>query len=175
MPSSANPFSFFTNSTAQDTIVQAPAYSITKVLTTAAAVLVPLGTVVVAGFTKLSFSSWQIVSLAIGLLLLLAILASADVLGRSYAAAAKQKAQAAPSAGDASAKGQSAQTLAAIGQILLFKEPVVGQQHNATSSAVVYVVGLCPGDTPCYLVHRLDAADGTYVRLPVAEVAIPQS
>lgn len=77
-----------------DTVVTAPAFSLTKVLASAAIVVGPLATYLVDRFSKVSFSSWQIVSLAVALLVFLAITAAADVLGRSIAAAAKVKADA---------------------------------------------------------------------------------
>jgi hypothetical protein len=69
--------------------VDTRAFSLTKVLSSAAIIVGPLATVVVDTLTKINFSAGQIVALAIGLLGFLAITASADVLGRSYAAAGR--------------------------------------------------------------------------------------
>jgi hypothetical protein len=174
MPNSANPFSFFTNS--QDPngtqLVQAPAYSITKVLTTAAIVLVPIGTVVVDGLTKLSFTSWQVVTLALGVMLFGAILGSADVLSRSRAAAAKLNAQSAASTPAVASTENGGQSHAVPGQIIPFKGTVKGHTHGASSK--VSVVGLCAGDVPCLLVQPMGAAGGSYL-LPATEVTIEQS
>jgi hypothetical protein len=76
-------------------VVAAPAFSLTKVLGLAATVLTPLAALLVKAFSKVNFNHADIVHLTLGVLGLLALTASADVIGRSIATAAQTKTQAA--------------------------------------------------------------------------------
>lgn len=94
-----DPISFLLNQSEEaeaDEVVEAPAFSLTKVLTTGVGIVAPI-TAGVADWIKqgegLTSEHW--VALAIGLLGFLAIIASADVIGRSLATAAEKNAQAA--------------------------------------------------------------------------------
>ncbi|MGH8894640.1 MAG: hypothetical protein ACRDWY_15255 [Actinomycetes bacterium] len=93
----ANPFEFFLNSDPdreKAAIVEAPAFSITKVM----AAVAPLVTIVVAAVTagiqrnKDTFDSGQIIMLIIALLAFLAITGAADVISRGIAAASDKQA-----------------------------------------------------------------------------------
>lgn len=86
-----NPISFLLNQSEgskKSADVEAPAFSLTKVLATVAAVVAPVVTVVVDKATNVNLTNWNWVALAIGVLGFLAITASADVLARSRATAA---------------------------------------------------------------------------------------
>lgn len=124
--------------------VTAPAFSLTKVLSAAAIVVAPIATVVVDKIGKLNLTEWQYVSLALGVLLFLAIAASADVLARAYATGQKARQQLAPG-----------------GHLLPFKEPVdahIGGQAGEAPVAVD-VVALSEGEEPYFLV--LGKANGS--------------
>ena len=70
--------------------VEAPAFSITKVLTASAIVLAPIATLVVDATTKVNLSEGQFVTLALGLLAFLAVIASVDVIARAHVTAVKE-------------------------------------------------------------------------------------
>jgi hypothetical protein len=76
--------------------VSSPAFSITKVLTAGAVVIAPLGTVLVKIIQGKDFKPTpdQVVTLIIGLLGFVALLASADVLARAIGAGADSRATA---------------------------------------------------------------------------------
>lgn len=74
--------------------VSAPAFSLTKVLSSAAIVVAPLATWLVDAFTKTDFTSGQIVALTAAILGFLAVASSADVLARAIATAADSRAKA---------------------------------------------------------------------------------
>jgi hypothetical protein len=76
-------------------VVSAPAFSITKVLGLSATVLTPLAALLVKAFSKVDFDHKDIVHLTLGVLALLALTASADVIGRSIASSAQTKSDAA--------------------------------------------------------------------------------
>lgn len=93
----AGPLEFFLNSDPereQAAIVEAPAFSLTKVM----AAVAPLVTIVVAAVTagiqrnKDTFDSGQIITLILGLLAFLAITGAADVISRGIAAASEKQA-----------------------------------------------------------------------------------
>jgi hypothetical protein len=84
----AGPLDFLLNtSTDGSEPVGAPAFSLTKVLATAAVVLTPLTTVLVNFVSSADVTEWQIVVLIVAVLAFLAVTASADVLARARAAA----------------------------------------------------------------------------------------
>lgn len=107
-----NPVSFLLNqgiAAEEAEVVDAPAFSLTKVLASAAVVVTPIATALVAQLTKVTFTAETFVALAIGLLGFLAITASADVLARALATAAEKNAQAA---------------VAGLAQLITFEEPL---------------------------------------------------
>lgn len=82
---------FFTNKNATDADVGSPAFSITKVLTTAALVIAPVVTVVTASVSSLDFTSGQVVVLSVALMAFVAVLGAADVLARAIASSSGGK------------------------------------------------------------------------------------
>jgi hypothetical protein len=68
-----------------DKAVDSPAFSLTKVMATAALVLTPVTTYLVKKIGDVNFSSWQVVVLIAAVLAFLAVTAAADVLARSLA------------------------------------------------------------------------------------------
>lgn len=80
-----NPLNWLLNRELPGAAVSAPAFSLTKVMSTTALVLTPLTTVLVKAFTKITFSSGEVVALTVGVLGLLALTSAADVIARSVA------------------------------------------------------------------------------------------
>jgi hypothetical protein len=76
-------------------VVDAPAFSLTKVLASGAVVITPIAAAVVTTLKDGKISTQQYVLLGLGVLAFLAITASADVLARAIATAAEKKAEAA--------------------------------------------------------------------------------
>jgi len=93
-----NPVSFLLNqgSEAEEkAVVEAPAFSLTKVLTAGSIVVAPIATYIVDKFKDQGLTAQHYVVLTIGLLGFLAITAAADVLARSLATAAEKNERAA--------------------------------------------------------------------------------
>ena len=136
--------------------VSAPTFSIVKVLTAAAVVVAPITTAIVDQIQdgKL-FTSWQYVTLAMGVLALVAVLGAADVLARSFVT------------GKVAAEGTA---LANIGHLLPFEESFPG--HVRKGGAHVDILAAAEADRPYYLV--VETADGKKKInwMPVAEVAV---
>jgi hypothetical protein len=155
-----NPVSFLLNRGDQESqVVGAPAYSLTKVLTSAAVIVGPIATLLVDKLSKVNFSPGQIVALAIGLLGFLAIAAAADVLSRSYAAAAKERSA-------ATAAGLKAEQ-AAQGRLVPFPHPVSGRRITREEDRDVKVLASAYGDQPYFLV---DEGAGQLTWLPASHV-----
>jgi hypothetical protein len=74
--------------------VEAPAFSLTKVLSTAALIVAPVTAYLVDWLSDINLTEQHFVALAIGLLGFLAVAAAADVLARSVVTAAEAKADA---------------------------------------------------------------------------------
>jgi hypothetical protein len=143
---------FFTNSGVKDAPVEAPAFSITKVLATGAAVIAPIA----AGISDwlkegegLENQHW--VALALGLLGFLAVITAADVLARSVAAAADKKAKAA----------EASRAL-----LIRFDAPLSGELSDPKFDIPVEVVAAAGGDQPYFLVRQ----DKALTWVPAAEI-----
>src|SRR5215203_4720308 len=96
-----NPVSFLLNQGSdakENQVVEAPAFSLTKVLSSGAVILTPIAAAVVSSLDSVDFSASNYVALAVGLLGFLAITAAADVLARAVATSAEKNAQAAAAA-----------------------------------------------------------------------------
>lgn len=74
--------------------VEAPAFSLTKVLSTAALIVTPIAAYLVDWLSDINLTEQHFVALAIGLFGFLAVAAAADVLARSIVTAAETKADA---------------------------------------------------------------------------------
>lgn len=134
-----NIIDFLLNKTAGDKekeeqqTVSAPAFSITKVLSTVALIVAPLVTIITdVESKKVQITSWQYVALALGLLGFLAVVSSADVWARAYATAHKAE-----------------QMNAA--HLLRFAEPLTGHLKDKASKPV-HVLAAAEGDEPYFLV-----------------------
>ena len=82
-----NPLAFLLNREHTDTAVNAPAFSITKVLTAGVGILTPLAGLLAARLGSLDFSAAEVVTLTVALLGFLAIVTTADVISRSLVTA----------------------------------------------------------------------------------------
>jgi len=82
-----NPVKLLLNQGTTTDVVEAPAFSITKVLAAAALVLTPLTAYLAKWLEGAKFTSGQTVNLIIAVLALLAVLGAADVLARALATA----------------------------------------------------------------------------------------
>jgi hypothetical protein len=107
---SSNPIDWLLNRTsdgAQDSgqVVEAPAFSSTKVLTSAAVIITPLVTILLNTMQgdNFSFTPAECVTLTLGVLAFVAVLGSADVLARAWATAAALRAKAIEGAEQAAA------------------------------------------------------------------------
>ena len=144
--------------------VSTPAFSLTKVLSSGAIIIGPIATLLVDKVAKINFSAGQLVALAIGLLGFLAITASADVLGRSYAAAASSRSDA------ATAELQASQ--AAGSTFVPFPHPVEGRKILATGEdPPVEIYGSAFGDQGYFLVRE----SGAFSWLPAATVTFGET
>jgi len=82
-----NPVKLLLNQGSTTDVVDAPAFSLTKVLATAALILTPVVSYLVKWLEIADFSESQVVTLIVAVLALLAILGAADVLARALATA----------------------------------------------------------------------------------------
>jgi hypothetical protein len=145
-------------------VVEAPAFSLTKVLASAAVVVTPIATLLVDKLADVNLTAWNYTVLAVAVLGFLAITASADVYSRAYATAAKEHATAATAAIGTAAAG--------LGHIVTFNEPIAGHHINNTPNVAdpeVEVLASAYSDGPRLLVKE----NGSVTWLPAAEVKIP--
>jgi hypothetical protein len=163
-----NPVSFLLNQSPaaqENAVVQAPAFSLTKVLASAAIIITPIATIIVDQLKSVKLTAGNYVALAIGVLGFLAIAAAADVLARSLATAAKENAEAAREAA-----AQSAQTtLAGLGQVVPFTKPLAGHRIAQGDDPSITVLASAHVGEPHFLVKEGESL--TWV--PTAKVRIP--
>jgi hypothetical protein len=87
--SDPNPFSLFLNSGKEEAaVVQAPAFSLTKVMALVAPVVTGLTAYLTAAIKNEAFTTGQITTLIVGLMAFLAVTSAADVLARGIATSA---------------------------------------------------------------------------------------
>jgi hypothetical protein len=154
MAADRNPVSFLLNrgQDAQDsTVVEAPAFSLTKVLSTLAVILTPLATLLVKAINDVHFSASNYTVLIVAVLGFLAIAASADVLGRSIATSAEKNAQA--------AEKNAEVAVASLGQFVPFP-PLSARRISTSDTALdpdIKVLGAAQAHEPFYLVKDGDS------------------
>jgi hypothetical protein len=139
--------------------VEAPAFSITKVLTTASLVLTPLSAVLVNAFEgdDFNFQPWHIVTLTLGVLGFLAITASSDVLARARCAR--------PDAGSAAERRDERDTA----NLIPFTKPLPGALTDGGREPHVDVLAATGGSKAYFLVKR---QNGSIDWLPVDKVEL---
>jgi len=127
--------------------VEAPAFSITKILGVTAVIIAPITTVIVDKIGTLDMSAWQYVTLALGVLAFMAVLAAADVLARAYATGQVAR-------GRAYATGEAAKETAAragAAHLLRFEKPLRAHVRGKGDEHVD-VVAAAEWDEPYFLV-----------------------
>ena len=154
-----NPVKFLLNQGgdgAEAMVVEAPAFSLTKVMTAGAVIVTPLATLVIEKLNDEGLRANQLVVIAVGLLGFLAITAAADVLARAIATAAEKNAVAA---------------VTSIAQFSPFKAPLPGTRVSAdahTPDPAVDVLAAAQGDVAYFLVREGDKLSWW----PASEIAI---
>jgi hypothetical protein len=142
-------------------VVEAPAFSLTKVLAAGAVVVAPIATLLVEQLQNVDLRAQHYVALAIGVLGFLAITAAADVLARSLAAAAQRNAEAAQNTAHASTAG--------IGQFIQFQDPLAAHQGTGTARSSVEVLAVAHAGEPYFLVKKGDSINWR----PGSDITIP--
>jgi len=130
-------------------VVEAPAFSLTKVLTAGAVIVTPIATIVVEQVEKHeNFRAHHYVALAIGLLGFLAIASAADVLARALVTGADKKAEA--------ANATRLQAAAGAAHLVPFDTPVPSHHDKVGRDAPVKVLAAASGDEPYLLIQDKD-------------------
>ena len=143
-------------------VVDAPAFSLTKVLASGGVIITPIATVVVAAVEKQAdFRPHHYVALAIGLLGFLAITAAADVLARATVTAAQKKTEA--------AQKESATARVHVARLIPFEEPVGALRALDGPDERVEVLAAASADDPYLLVQ---GTDGKITWVPAKEVKV---
>ena len=117
--------------------VEAPAFSLTKVLGTAALIVAPIAAYLVDRLSALNLNEQHFVALAIGLFGFLAVAAAADVVARSVVTAAEKNAEA---------------TVAGLCRFIPFDDPVPARTRS--SGTRVEVLAVTHGREPYCLVQN---------------------
>ena len=130
-------------------VVEAPAFSLTKVLASGAVVVTPIAALVLDALeTHVNFRAHHYVALAIGLLGFLAIASAADVLARALVTGAEKKAQA--------ANATRLQAAARAARLVPFDTPVPSHHVKVGLDAPVKVLAAASGDDPYLLIQDKD-------------------
>jgi hypothetical protein len=154
-----SPTEFFLNQGTNDEkqVVQAPAFSLTKVLAAGAVIITPLSTLLVEQLKKHdNFKAGHYVALALGLLAFLAITAAADVLSRGFVTAAKDG---------------GVQAAANMARLVPFETPITGLRELPGPDETVKVLAAASGDHPYLLIQGEDDKI-TWVRAKDVKVGI---
>lgn len=153
-----NPVSFLLNQDAEEEqVVEAPAFSLTKVLTTGFGIVAPISAGIGDWLKEgegLTNANW--VALSIAILGFLALITAADVLARSLATAAEKNAQAA---------------VAAMSQFAPFKDPIGATRildSDDKPDPEVELLAVAQADGAHFLVKEGDSLKW----LPASKIAI---
>jgi hypothetical protein len=131
-------------------VVDAPAFSLTKVLGSAATIIAPLSALLANWLTDANLNAGDYVALTLGLLAFLAITASADVLARAWATAG---------AADKSASEAG---------LIPFKAPLAGRRIKDGEDAHIKVLAAANRrEGPVFLVAE---ADGSLAWWPTPQI-----
>jgi len=132
-------------STPVDAAVDAPAFSLTKVLTAGAVIVPPLGTLLVKLLQGKDFKlkPVHVVVLIVALLGFVAILASADVLARAIAAGSQSQAEAMTKLRDAE-------------NLISFATPIRATLKDAATDPEVRVLAATGGSCAHFLIKKKD-------------------
>ena len=91
---------FWTNEASDAVVVQAPAFSLTKVMATVVPLLTVVATAATDFFKEERFDAGQVATMAVALIVFLAVVTAADVLARAWSTSAKLQADAVSSTGE---------------------------------------------------------------------------
>ncbi|MDO8143082.1 hypothetical protein [Isoptericola sp. 178] len=131
-----NLWQFFTNTdeeAQQADVVQAKAFSLTKVVGVLAPVITAAGTWAVNQLELVSFSPGQVAAIIIAVIAFWAVITAADVMARGMATSAEK-----------TANGRL--------HMVTFKHPVASRLENGTRDEKVTVVAFADADPPQFLV-----------------------
>lgn len=123
-------------------VVEAPAFSLTKVLSAGSVIIAPIAAAIVDWLKDGDLKPNHYVALAIALLGFLAITAAADVLARALATAAEKNAQA---------------SAASIGQFIQFESPLDAHRVTSGEDPKVTVLAAANAGEPYLLVKEGDS------------------
>jgi hypothetical protein len=126
-----------TASTKDNQAVEAPAFSLTKVMAVVAPLLTAVTALATSAIKNVSFSSGQITTMIAALIAFLAVTASADVLARGIATSA-----------DKQANGRL--------RMMRFSTPLKGQLAKSGADEDVHVLAASDADPPEFLCLRAD-------------------
>jgi hypothetical protein len=154
----AGPVDFLLNRgpDAEKQVVEAPAFSLTKVLGAGAVIITPIATLIADEIQNADFEPNHFVALALGLLGFLAITAAADVLARAIGSAAKNNLKAAQK-GSQAARAQAAASAA---RLVPFDTPIAAHRVLAGADEPVKVLAAASADDPYFLVQGEDGKVG---------------
>ena len=138
-------------------VVEAPAFSLTKVMIVLAPLVTTAVTFVSDKFGNVDFSSGEVTAMAISLIALLALTSSADVLARGIATSAAKSAEGAKAAAEART------------QVIPLDPTVEGQLVKDGPDEPVTVVALSNSSPPEFLLLH---ADKTLSWHPVSKVTL---
>ena len=152
----------------EEQVVDAPAFSITKVLGLGAVIIAPLATYVTEQLSEVELESAHYVAIVLGLLGFLAVTAAADVLARGIATAASKSAEVA----EAQAKIVDARRA----RLMTFESPVAAHRRVAREpnkpnkrDVPIKLLALAGGQKPYLLAQEGDELNW----LPEEDVTIP--
>lgn len=143
----------------EEQVVDAPAFSLTKVLASGAVIIAPLATLLTDFLADAELASVHYVALALGLLGFLAVTAAADVLARGIATGASKHADVAKRNAEAAAERAAAQEKVADAQfarLMRFETPLAARRIKVGPDAPIKLLALAQGRTPYYLAQEGD-------------------
>ncbi|RNL63198.1 hypothetical protein EFK50_15990 [Nocardioides marmoriginsengisoli] len=138
-------------------VVEAPAFSLTKVMIVLAPLVTTIVTLVTDKVGKTDFSSGEVTAMIVALLALLALTSAADVLARGIATSAEKSAAGAKAAAEART------------QVIPLNPTVAGQLVKDGPDEDVKIVAMSNASPPEFLVLR---ADDTLSWHPVSSVTL---
>jgi hypothetical protein len=149
MLANLNPSSFLLNqseTTAEDQVVDAPAFSLTKVLAAAAVIVTPIATILVdrSSSTEITLSAGNYVALAAAVLGFLAIASAADVFARAIATSAEANVKAG---------------IANAAHMVTFRQPLPAAVIADGADPDVQILAMANTDEPIFLIKRDDVVE----------------
>lgn len=138
-------------------VVDAPAFSLTKVMAVVAPLLTALVTVATNWIKKNDFTAGQITIIIVALIAFLAVTGAADVLARGIAASAKMTSDAATRTAELTSESTKAAAAMRL-RLTPFESAIKGQLHQEGRDKDVTVVAVSDGTPAEFLCHDDDGA-----------------